>query len=135
MGCGCQNHSKGQQAQNPPAFEAVERTRPMDQCIACTQKHICDAWAAYSEYTYENANRAHIMGQLQLAIHHSYRRWPNLAGMAREISHLVQAGDDAHIGGKWDDLLEAAATAYYEEHPDTLNKLKELEKWAKENQM
>ena len=126
MGCGCQNHSKGQQAQNPPAFEAVERTRPLDQCIACTQKHICDAWAAYNEYTYENANRAHIMGQLQLAVHHSFRRWREIADMARDISHLVQQGNDFAICGRWDTLLEAVALAYQEEHPDMAARLEQL---------
>jgi len=127
MGCGCKEHSRGVTSTPATIFEAVEKTRPMDQCIACTQKHIADAFAAYSEYTYTATNRAHIMGQLQLAIHHSDHRWRNIADMARELSHLIQRGDDRAIGPRWADIIEAAAEAYGKEHPEAAQKLKELE--------
>ncbi|MBQ7179119.1 MAG: hypothetical protein IJS08_17015, partial [Victivallales bacterium] len=68
----------------------------------------------------------HIIGQLQLAIHHSFRRWKAIADMARELSHLVQQGHDSAIGGRWEMLLDAVGKAYYAEHPDALERIGKL---------
>lgn len=116
--------------------KTVARTLPLDQCIACTQKHIADALCAYNEYTYQMENRLHVMGELQLAIHHSSMKWKEIATQCREICHMIQNGDDAKydLQAKWRKLVDLVNDVYLKEHPDVLERLEEMERLRKESE-
>lgn len=119
MGCSCSRHStNGGENKTDVKYESAGRSKPLDQCIACAWKHIADAHEAWSEFTYTNENRTHILGQLQLAIHHTYRGWKHIAEQCRYLSHAVQQGNDAGMADRWNALIDDVCTEYKKAHKE-----------------
>lgn len=86
--CGCHKTSGEEDA----TFQRM--TAPMDQCIACAQKHMDQAYSAYFEFCYRRENRRFIRGQLRAVVNHTYKRWPDIAKQARRLALLLQQGND-----------------------------------------
>lgn len=115
--------------------QVVARTMPLDQCIACTQKHISDACCAYNEFTYQMENRTHVMGELQLAMHHCSKKWKDIATQCRDLCHYIQNGEDVKydMDAIWRKLLDLVNDTFLKEHPEVLERLEEAEKLRKES--
>ncbi len=118
--CACQCHGK--------SGVSVTRTSPYDQCTTCAKKHIVKAWSLFREFCYEDDNRDTITGQLRLAVDHLMYDYRDIALQARDLAILIEENRDAEIGDGWDRLLTAIREAYNFEHPDAVERLKELAK-------
>ena len=117
--CGCHKTSKD-------ALAVLEKlTGPMDQCIACAQKHMDQAWAAYFEYNYRNVNRRFIRAKLRAVVNHTYDRWPDIAKEARRLALLVQQGNDDDKAV--DSLSDHIDKVFSEENPEVEERLNALE--------
>lgn len=93
MNC-CGKH-KSSQAGGLPDIE--RKILPTDECLLCAEKHFSTAYALASESGYEGPNRLSIIGQLCLAQWHCFRADPGLAGLMRDIRHLVQQRRETEI--------------------------------------
>ncbi len=118
MACPCRH--------TPAAPAEAARTRPMDQCIACAQKHFDEAYCLFHEYTYGNANRRWIRGSLRAVVGHTYSRWPLLASQARELALLIQENRDGETSGLWERLGEDIDRIYLDENPEARKNLEAL---------
>ncbi len=106
---------------------SVLRTSPFDQCSACAKKHIVKAWNLFNEFTYTDDNRDVISGQLRLAVDHLMYDHRDAALLARNLSVLIEENRDGEIGTGWDELLVAVRDAFYSDHPDAAERLKQIE--------
>ena len=104
------------------------RTSPYDQCTTCAKKHIVKAWSLFREFCYEDDNRDTITGQLRLAVDHLMYDHRDIALQARDLAIQIEENRDKEIGGGWERLLAAIREAFNAEHPDAVERLRELEK-------
>ena len=95
---------------------------PVDQCLKCCEKHLDIACGAYKEAFYEKPNRQWVRQNLQAALYHCNRQWPDLAADIRQLYHLVQGGGEQKeealsqfekIYGELDILLENTLDLVY----------------------
>ena len=105
---------------------SVTRTSPYDQCSTCAKKHIVKAWALFNEFTYDADNRDTISGQLRLAVDHLMYEHRDIALRARDLAIQIEENRDGEIGDGWEQLLAAIREAFNAEHPDAVERLKEL---------
>lgn len=106
---------------------SVSRTSPFDQCSVCAKKHIVKAWNLWNEFLYTDDNRDVISGQLRLATDHLMYDHRETALLARNLAVLIEENRDGEIGTGWDKLLAAVRDAFYNDHPDAAERLKQLE--------
>lgn len=118
MSCHC--HGK-------EGIKALE-PRPLDQCTTCAKKHIDKAYALWSEFLYERANRRQIHAELRLAADHLMHDHRMTAILARDAAQMIQHNRDAELGDVWRRLLEAVDDDFYADHPDAAARLEELKK-------
>lgn len=107
---------------------SVTRTSPFDQCTTCAKKHIVKAWSLFQEFCYEDDNRDTITGQLRLAVDHLMYDHRDIALQARDLAIQIEENRDGEIGDGWSRLLAAVREAFNAEHPDAVERLRELEK-------
>ena len=120
MGCGCGKHKQdaGETAvdgdvkqlaksqEKAYSRQQEERTRPLDQCLFCAQKHADEALCCMNEFMYEQENRSFVHGAIRSAVNHTFKEWPSIAKIARESALLWQ---QARFAEAQDKLREAAA--------------------------
>ena len=113
MSCGCQKNPNSPEIKTESSvvadtwkYKRPTKTRPMDQCIFCAQKHADEALAAMGEYTYELENRSFVHGSIRAVVNHTFREWPAIAIKARKAALLWQSAEFAKARGI---LLEVAA--------------------------
>lgn len=87
-------------------------TRPVDQCIACAQKHIAGAYAAFNEFHYEAVNKAWILGQLQMAVGHTFRQYTEIADKIRNLSHDIQYGREETAQTQFEEIIRDIDAAF-----------------------
>lgn len=117
MGCNC--HGK--------SGVAVTRTSPFDQCSTCAKKHVVKAWSLFHEFLYADDNRDAISGQLRLAADHLMYDHRDAAVMARDLAIMIEENRDAAITTEWNGLLAAVREAFNADHPDAVERLKQLQ--------
>ena len=106
-------------------------TEPSDQCIACAQKHMDQAWQAYNEHGYELANRRYIRANLRAVVSHTMRDWPEIADEARKLALAIQAAaDNQRVDEDFDLLAEKIDLAYLEAYPEVAKRLERLKNEA-----
>lgn len=106
---------------------SVTRTSPFDQCSACAKKHVVKAWNLFNEFTYADDNRDVISGQLRLAADHLMYDHRDAALKARDLAILIEENRDSEITSEWTDLLTGVREAFNGDHPETTERLKQLE--------
>ena len=110
-----------------PNGAAVTRTSPFDQCSTCAKKHVVKAWSLWNEFLYTDDNRDAISGQLRLAADHLMYDHRDAAVKARDLAIMIEENRDAEIATEWDDLLTAIRKAFNADHPDAVERLKQLQ--------
>lgn len=125
MSCGCKKNTNGTEIRTESAavtdtweYRRPSRTRPLDQCLFCAQKHADEALAAMCEFTYELENRSFVHGSIRAVVNHAFRSWPDIAAKAREAALLWQSAEFAKAR---EALLQAASAIDAEirrENPD-----------------
>jgi len=140
MSCGCTRRKEvtlknvgGMEHEEPasPAPEPVLKTLPTDQCIACCQKHMDEAWCMFHEYGYSLENRRFIRGNLRAIVLHSYKEWTGIATLARECALLVQEAEDDKAEEKMRELCELIDEEFYRVNPEVKERLEALEREKK----
>jgi hypothetical protein len=113
MSCGCQKNPNSPEIKTESLvvadtweYRRPTKTRPMNQCIFCAQKHTDEALVAMGEYTYELENRSFVHGSIRAVVNHTFKSWPAIATKAREAALLWQSAEFAKARGI---LLEVAA--------------------------
>lgn len=113
MSCGCQKNPNSPEIKTESSvvadtweYRRPTKTRPMDQCIFCAQKHADEALAAMCEFTYELENRSFVHGSIRAVVNHTFKSWPAIATKAREAALLWQSAEFTKARGI---LLEVAA--------------------------
>ncbi len=117
MGCNCHGKSGA----------AVTRTSPFDQCSTCAKKHVVKAWSLWNEFLYNDDNRDAISGQLRLAADHLMYDHRDDAVMARDLAVMIEENRDGEITTEWNGLLAAVREAFNADHPDTVERLAQLQ--------
>ena len=84
----------------------VEKTLPTEQCIACAQKHMDEAYVLFTEFGYGNENRRLVRGNLRAIVLHTFKEWKEIANLARECALLVQEARDEEALGKMQGLCD-----------------------------
>ena len=107
---------------------AVTTTAPYDQCTVCAKKHIDKAYELFREFTYTDDNRRTIHGQLRCAADHLMYDHRDLALEVRDLAVMIQEARDAEITTEWNDVLIGVDAAFYEDHPEILERLEKLRK-------
>lgn len=120
MSCGCHKTKNGEKAVK------ATRTRPLDQCAGCAQKHYDEAWGAWNEFTYTDENRRWVRASLRAVVLHTFRRWPLLARKARELALLVQENRDEETGPRWEELSKLIDAAFLADNPEAAARLETL---------
>lgn len=129
MACGCTGHTGAAQTEKPQEQrkqEPRQETLPTTQCPACLQKHLDEAWTLFHEYGYADEDRRFIRGNLRAMVLHSYKRWPEIADLSRQIALLVQDARDAEAAGLFPRLCEMVDSAFYEARPEVAERLETL---------
>lgn len=125
MSCGCKKNPDSPEIKAEAAvvtdtweYKRPTKTRPLDQCLFCAQKHADEALAAMCEFTYELENRSFVHGSIRAVVNHTFRSWPAIAAKARKAALLWQSAEFAKAR---EALLQAASAIDAEirrENPD-----------------
>ena len=114
MSCGCQKNQNSPEIKTESSvvadtwkYKRPTKTRPMDQCLFCAQKHADEALVAMSEYTYELENRSFIHGSIRAVVNHTFKSWPDIASKARAAALAWQSAE----WRKAEELLREASAA------------------------
>ena len=135
MACGCNKNNRTVTTTNNPQttynigevlVKAHKDVNPTDQCLECCVKHMDEAWCAFNEYTYTEANRRFIRGSLRAIVLHSFREWETIAKLAREWAVLRQHGNDKEAVPKMEELCSKIDTAYLEANPEIKERIEKL---------
>lgn len=100
-----------------PTSDGKTVVKPTDQCIACAQKHFDEAWIAFNECGYEDANRRFVRGSLRAVVLHTFRDWKEIGRLARECALLVQEGKDEEAVPKMEMLGGMIDCEFYKVNP------------------
>lgn len=121
MACSC--HGKN--------GKAVTVTRPDDQCTTCARKHVKNAWSVWGEFTYEQANRDYVSGQLRDAVNHLKFDHRETALKCRDLAMIIEENRDRdlrHVAEELEKLRVETVNLYYADHPEAQDRLAQLEK-------
>ena len=138
MSCGCTKNNRTVVTTSNPSAQPVKTgevivkakkdVSPTDQCLECCVKHMDEAWCAFNEYSYTEANRRFIRGSLRAIVLHSFRDWEPIAKLARECALLIQHGRDKEAVPKMEELCGMIDKAYFEANPSIRQRIEQLEK-------
>lgn len=137
MACGCNKNNRTVTTTNNPQttynigevlVKAHKDVNPTDQCLECCVKHMDEAWCAFNEYSYTEANRRFIRGSLRAIVLHSFRDWEPIAKLARECALLIQHGRDKEAVPKMELLCGMIDKAYFDANPSIRQRIEQLEK-------
>lgn len=133
MGCNCKKNNKETQTETraiPDDWkyqtQSEEKIKPTDQCIACAQKHFDEAWIAFNECGYEDANRRFVRGSLRAVVLHTFRDWKEIGRLARECALLVQSAEDDKAATKMELLGGMIDKEFYKANPEIKARLEAL---------
>lgn len=136
MSCGCTKNNRTVVTTNNPSAQPVKtgevlvkakkEVSPTDQCLECCVKHMDEAWCAFNEYSYTEANRRFIRGSLRAIVLHSFRDWEPIAKLARECALLIQHGKDKEAAPKMEELGSIIDKIYLDANPDIVNRIEAL---------
>ena len=104
----------------------AERISPTEQCIACAQKHMDEAYVLFTEFGYGNENRRLVRGNLRAIVLHTFREWKEIANLARECALLVQEARDEEALGKMQGLCGMIDGEFYKVNPDVKKRMESL---------
>lgn len=97
MSCGCKKNQDRQETKAEASvatdtweYRRPSRTRPLDQCLFCAQKHADEAMCCMNEFMYEQENRSFVHGSIRSVVNHTFKEWPDIAKVARESALLWQ---------------------------------------------
>lgn len=114
MSCGCKKNPDSPEIKTEAStvadtweYRRPTKTKPLDQCLFCAQKHADEALAAMSEYTYELENRSFIHGSIRAVVNHTFKSWPDIASKARAAALSWQSAE----WRKAEELLREASAA------------------------
>lgn len=100
MSCGCKKNPNNPETKTGASavsgaweYKRPSKTRPLDQCLFCAQKHADEALAAMCEFTYELENRSFVHGSIRAVVNHTFKSWPAIAAKAREAALLWQSAE------------------------------------------
>lgn len=105
--------------------QAEQKTLPTEQCIACCQKHMDEAWCLFNEYGYSNENRRFVRGNLRAIVLHSFKEWKNIAEQARKCALLVQEVKDDEALEEMRKLCYMIDEEFYNVNPEIKERLDE----------
>lgn len=105
------------------ASESEAAITPATQCISCAQKHYDQAWAAFNEAGYAEADRRFLRGELRAVVLHVFREWPEIAQTAREAALLVQEGRDNEAVPMMDKLGNMIDREFFRANPEVRDRL------------
>lgn len=134
MACGCNKNNRtvsmtSNPSVNPAVGEVLVKAHkdvsPTEQCRECIMKHYTEAYCLATEYTYLDANRRLVIGNLRAIVLHSFKEWVNIANLARECALLVQHVEDRKALEKMDELGRIIEEMYYSD-PVLKQRLEEL---------
>lgn len=136
MSCGCTNKNRTVKTDNRqmgvPVAEVLVKAHkdvnPTDQCLECCVKHMDEAWCAFNEYSYTEANRRFIRGSLRAIVLHSFREWEPIAKLARECALLIQHGKDKEAVPKMEELCGKIDAEYYKANAEVVRRIEQLAK-------
>ena len=139
MACSCKKNQNPEQ----PVKQTVadnwkyqpqkeERIKPTDQCIACAQKHFCEAYCQLTEFGYLDENRTLAQGNLRQIVLHTFKDWKEIAKLARETALLVQSVEDEKALEKMRILGGMIDAEFYKANPEALQRLNTLKERANE---
>lgn len=116
MGCGCRQVIM--EASGGDGKAKTTRNSPVEQCIFCAQKHADEAFTLMHEYSYSVENRSYIHGSIRAVILHTFRKYPEIAALARKCALLWQGGrtEDAKTALK--DVLSRIDETIFSENPE-----------------
>ena len=113
MSCGCKKNPNNPKIKTEASavsdtweYNRPSKTRPLDQCLFCAQKHADEALCCMNEFMYEQENRSFVHGSIRAVVNHTFKDWPQIAMVARESALLWQ---QAKFKEAQDKLKEAAA--------------------------
>lgn len=126
MACSCMKrkevHAKSMKTENVESIivepQPEQKTLPTEQCIACCQKHMDEAWCLFNEYGYSNENRRFIRGNLRAIVLHSFKEWKNIAEQARKCALLVQEVKDDEALEEMRKLCDMIDDEFYNVNPE-----------------
>ena len=80
---------------NCNAHEDRNQPGPLDQCLLCALKHWDAAYNAHHEFHYDRRNRDWVRSNIKAIISHTYRQWPAIADLCRDLWHILAENKDA----------------------------------------
>lgn len=101
MGCNCGKTkmttvtTENKAQPTPVITEPEKKVLPTEQCIACAQKHMDEAYMLFMEYGYSRENARLCRGNIRAIVLHTYKDFPDIAKLARECALKLQNGTDA----------------------------------------
>jgi hypothetical protein len=138
MSCGCTKNNRTVVTTSNPSAQPVKTgevlvkahkdVSPTDQCLECCVKHMDEAWCAFNEYSYTEANRRFIRGSLRAIVLHSFREWEPIAKLARECALLIQHGKDKEAVPKMEELCGKIDAEYYKANAEVVRRIEQLAK-------
>lgn len=106
----------------------ARRPTPITQCLACAQKHLDDAWLAYNEHTYQLTNFRWIRANLRAVVSHTFRAWPDIADLARDLALDIQEFVvSQETFERFDALAKAIDERFLAEYPEAAARLEKLQ--------
>lgn len=132
MGIGMADERKLDVAGNGDVRNAGDERHvlPTEQCIACAQKHMDEAYVLFTEFGYSDENRRLVRGNLRAIVLHTYKEWNGIAVLARECALLVQEARDDEALAKMKELCRLLDEAFYDVNPEVKER---LDSFAKKN--
>lgn len=108
----------------------TDKVKPTDSCIACAQKHFCEAYCQLTEFGYLDENRTLAQGNLRQIVLHTFKDWKDIAKLARECALLVQEVKDDEALEKMKTLGGMIDKEFYKANPECLERLDKLKEKA-----
>lgn len=137
MSCNCRKNpnqpetkSESNVVKDTWRYERPHKTNPTEQCIACAQKHFCEAYCQLTEFGYLDENRTLAQGNLRQIVLHTFKDWKDIAKLARECALLVQSVEDEKALEKMKTLGKMIDKEFYKANPECLERLDKLKEKA-----
>lgn len=136
MACGCNKNNRTVTTTTNPQTtynigEVMVKQKkdvpPTEQCRECIMKHYTEAYCLATEYTYLDANRKLVIGNLRAIVLHSFKEWKNIADLARKCALLYQHVQDSKALEKMELLGRIVEEMYYSD-PILKQRLEDLKK-------
>ncbi len=111
MGCKCLELDKLDFLHtHDPRLLTNNKTKPVEGCLYCAEKHIATAACLAREIGYEGVNRGYIIGELVAACWHlhgiKFKEAEELSNKLREFRHKIQSREEDSSCLNFDSYLQ-----------------------------